>query len=108
MAPKPLDLPLERFALHYGALRDAIGKPGRLGAAVALLTPAPTSDARGDLTIDGLPIDATKVILFDRAGNKLDRFPITKRPLTVTPSGTVAWVEVYRKKIPILLGIPIS
>lgn len=103
----------KRTVLHYGALRDAIGRPGRHGADPALLTPAPilTLVAPISLTINGLPTppDATEVKLFDRAGHVLGlphAIPANGRVI-VSPPGPVAWVEVYRNKTPILLGIPI-
>jgi hypothetical protein len=109
---QPIDQ--QRLALSYGALRNALGNYGRLGTDVMLLTPAPilTLVAPISLTINGLPTppDATEVKLFDRAGHVLGLpHPIpASGQVIVTPPGPVAWVEVYRKKTPILLGIPIS
>jgi hypothetical protein len=106
---KRLDLPQRRTVLHYGALRNALGNYGRLGTDAALLTPAPTL-IHGTLTINGIPTEARKVILFDRAGTELGRIRThgntSLRGISVS---NVAWVEVYgRKNTPIRLGIPIS
>jgi hypothetical protein len=107
--PNPLDLPQRRIALHYGALRNALGNYGRLGTDVGLLAPAPTL-IHGTLTIHGIPPEAKKVILFDRTGTVLHRFPTDGHgSLPGLPGTNVAWVEVYgRKNTPIRLGIPIS
>jgi hypothetical protein len=110
---QPIDQ--QRLALSYGALRNALGNYGRLGTDVLLLTPPPilTTGIPSSLTIKGLPTppDATEVKLFDSAGHVLGlpHAVDASGRLIVTPlPGPVAWVEVYRKKTPILLGIPIS
>jgi hypothetical protein len=104
MARKPKqDLDQKRTALHYGALRDAIGKPGRHGAKVVLLTPPPKlAPFHGGhkLTIAGLPPPpaATDVVLYDGAGTPLGPpRKVSKKGSVSVGLGagvTVAWVEV--------------
>lgn len=95
-----------RIALHYGALRNALGNFGRHGeTSVAILSPAPELvRGGGPLRFDGPVEGAAEVAGYAADGRFLQRFPFEVTVDDVNQDIRTVEIEDDRKT-PFLLGV---